>query len=344
MVFTTFTVKDNVGNEFAGTIGVGTVGITVPFNTATTLLVFFTTDVEGTILVNSEEFLSGNTLDLSSPINFDLAGDITIVTLTVAENTESQIKSFKINGAVGAIRNDTYTVILELTEGIDVTNLIPEIEISENATILPASEVETDFTIPVVYTVTAENTTYFTAYDVTVALAPDHVTQLYIYKMVLNRLPFIVDNSLNKELLSNRTFEIMFALENCFKIGAEDTSKIGLERYYSILQRSAIADIICVETLLFKAAEVAGGNGISAATNIFIKEAQAGSAKVVYDQLKVNEAGFGMNVGNLMRNFRNSANTKLSTLGCAVMVDENGNLITEDSPIPYTITNFQWGN
>ena len=51
------------------------------------------------------------------------------------------------------------TVYARVPEGTDVTNLAPEITVSEGATVSPASGEAQDFTNPVVYTVTAVNGT-----------------------------------------------------------------------------------------------------------------------------------------------------------------------------------------
>jgi hypothetical protein len=61
----------------------------------------------------------------------------------------------------------------EVSFGVDITQLIPTIEISPRATISPASDQVTDFTGPVIYTVTAEDGTskIFTA-GVATAPAP----------------------------------------------------------------------------------------------------------------------------------------------------------------------------
>ncbi|HEA31528.1 MAG TPA: hypothetical protein ENH91_16300 [Leeuwenhoekiella sp.] len=67
----------------------------------------------------------------------------------------------------------TYTADVEVENGTDLTALMPEISISENATISPDSGVTTDFTSPVSYTVTAENgTTQIWTLTVNEATAP----------------------------------------------------------------------------------------------------------------------------------------------------------------------------
>lgn len=74
-------------------------------------------------------------------------------------DNEKSILSFVIDGREGDINEIAKTVQVYLPEGTDVTHLVPTIEVSEGATISPASGEAQDFTIPVAYTVTASNGT-----------------------------------------------------------------------------------------------------------------------------------------------------------------------------------------
>ena len=83
-------------------------------------------------------------------------------------DNEKSILSFKIEDpdCEGVINELGKTVTLHLPENTDVTHLVPVIEVSEGATVEPASGVAQDFTQPVTYTVTAQNGTT-AAYEVT---------------------------------------------------------------------------------------------------------------------------------------------------------------------------------
>lgn len=76
-------------------------------------------------------------------------------------DNEKNILSFRIEepAVEGVINEIAKTVMLEFPAGTDVTHLVPVIEISEGATIDPASGVAQDFSVPVGYTVTAQNGT-----------------------------------------------------------------------------------------------------------------------------------------------------------------------------------------
>ncbi|TPN86177.1 DUF5018 domain-containing protein [Aquimarina algicola] len=72
------------------------------------------------------------------------------------ESNQKVIKSFDIADVTGTIDESTKTITLIINEN-DLTSLTPNIQVSPNATISPASGVVQDFTKPVTYIVTAEN-------------------------------------------------------------------------------------------------------------------------------------------------------------------------------------------
>lgn len=87
-------------------------------------------------------------------------------------STETDIISFDFTSpaATGTVNNTNHTVALTVPYGTDVTSLTPTIAVSAGATISPTSGTATDFTSPVDYTVTAEDTTTTQVYAVTVTV------------------------------------------------------------------------------------------------------------------------------------------------------------------------------
>ena len=83
------------------------------------------------------------------------------------DDNEKSILSFTIDDVDGVINEATKMVVVTMPEGTDVSQLVPTIEVSEGATVNPASGEAQDFTNPVTYTVTAKNSTT-AAYTVTV--------------------------------------------------------------------------------------------------------------------------------------------------------------------------------
>lgn len=88
-------------------------------------------------------------------------------TVTVNQVTGPQITSFVIGEANGVINNDDNTIFVLVPVGSDVTDLTPTIELPDGQSVDPASDVSNDFTNPVDYTVTNEESITKT-YTVTV--------------------------------------------------------------------------------------------------------------------------------------------------------------------------------
>ncbi len=107
-------------------------------------------------------------LNMSAPqavhvTNGDVYLDWTIKTL----RDEAKITSFKINDTyIGTIDEESKTIMVYVPSSLDIKNLTPSITYSENATITPTSNIATDFSNPVTYTVT--NNTANSTYTVTV--------------------------------------------------------------------------------------------------------------------------------------------------------------------------------
>jgi hypothetical protein len=74
-----------------------------------------------------------------------------------APNTAKAITAFSINGAAGVINEAQRLITVTLPAGTDLSALAPEIEVSLDATVSPASGVSLDFSSLRTYTVTAEN-------------------------------------------------------------------------------------------------------------------------------------------------------------------------------------------
>jgi len=77
--------------------------------------------------------------------------------ITVSKSSDKEILSFHIGNTAGTIDRETMFIHVEVAAGTDVTSLKPQVNISQGATVSPASETEQDFTDPVIYTVTAED-------------------------------------------------------------------------------------------------------------------------------------------------------------------------------------------
>ena len=88
---------------------------------------------------------------------------------TAGPSKEADITSFVVEDVTAVIDNTKNTVVITVRNGADVSKLTPAIEVSEYATIDPATAVEQDFTEDVKYTVTAEDGETTKEYTVSVA-------------------------------------------------------------------------------------------------------------------------------------------------------------------------------
>jgi len=146
------------GTPFASLALPETVEVTLDDTSTTTLQVIW---AEGTYdgSVSGEYILEGAitlTPEISNSSNLKAS-----IKITVEKNTAKAITSFKFESlspeVVGTIDEINYTISLTVPYGTDVTNLVPTISVSPNATSSPASGIAQDFTSPVTYTVTAED-------------------------------------------------------------------------------------------------------------------------------------------------------------------------------------------
>ena len=141
-----------------------------------------------TVAVNSGIIVNGTmTLDLS--ITAELGGmkqDVEVTFTGVrgqsaeTESSEVAITSFtfdasnEANAAVisePVIDEEAKTITFRVSEGGDVTKLVPTITVSEGATVSPKSGVAQDFSSPVTYTVTAADGETTVAYTVSISSA-----------------------------------------------------------------------------------------------------------------------------------------------------------------------------
>ena len=78
-------------------------------------------------------------------------------------SSNAKILEFVFDGitptVTGIVNTDNHTILVNVTNGTDVTSLLPSITISDNASISPASGLAQDFTSPITYTVTAKDGT-----------------------------------------------------------------------------------------------------------------------------------------------------------------------------------------
>lgn len=161
-----------------------------------------------------------------------------------------------------------------------------------------------------------------------------------IYRMTLDRLPFLEDSTANETLLSRITLEVMWELEPCFDIktnpidGTVDVDRIGVEANYSVSQKSIVADLVAVFCAMAKAAAFVGGDAQSPTPSspqtTYINKVKAGSVEVSYDQFTVKDAAtLSFSSDGLVNTLKSSAMRKARTLGCIIDICEDCSLAVE---------------
>jgi len=106
---------------------------------------------------------SGVAMDFTNPVIYTVTAEdgsqVTYMVFVTVMSNESRILTFTFEDleVEAVIDEDLKKVEATVPWETDVTTLVPTITISKKATISPASGVPTDFTDPVVYTVTAED-------------------------------------------------------------------------------------------------------------------------------------------------------------------------------------------
>jgi len=121
----------------------------------------------------------GQTLNMDAPRNLQVRNGDTYLDWTVSVlHDEARITQFVINDIyTGAIDEVAKTITVYVPATVDITNLVPTITYSQNATVSPASGVAQDFSQPVTYLV--ENNTASATYTVSV-IAIDKPKALFI--------------------------------------------------------------------------------------------------------------------------------------------------------------------
>jgi hypothetical protein len=117
---------------------------------------------------DGEEYEDRIAAECINPI--ELSYELIEFTINTPPSNEAEIISYEINGFAAEINSEEATIILELPYGTDLTELFPEITVSEGAEINPEY---TNFTEPRVYSVLAEDgisskewTAYISASDI----------------------------------------------------------------------------------------------------------------------------------------------------------------------------------
>lgn len=113
------------------------------------------------------------------------------------------------------------------------------------------------------------------------------ITPPTIQKSVYSRIPYLVTDTENNELIDSFTAEIMGELYKPF--GIEEADMLD-DTKYSILQKALVADMVSVQLLMRRVLTNSEGEGGAAATgNKVLKRAKAGEAETEFHGLKASD-------------------------------------------------------
>ena len=191
-----FSIVDEISKATINKL-LNTVMVEVPYRTDVTKLV-------PTIGVSSGAEIfpgSGVIRDFSAPLLYTVTAEdgTTIqewtVTVVVLLNDQTDIVSFSIVEEVSRaeIVKMKQTVSLEVPNGTDVTALVPTIELSTGATIIPGSGVAADFTAPLTYTVTAANGVTSQDWIITVVVQPNDQADIESFSLAEEASPATIN-------------------------------------------------------------------------------------------------------------------------------------------------------
>ena len=129
---------------------------------------------------------SNTQVTFSEPVTYTVTAEdgITaqdwVVNVSIGPSYETDITAFSLieQTSEPVIDVDAHTVVAEVEYGVDITSLVPNIELSLGATISPESGLSQDFTVPVTYTVTAEDGITIQEWLVTVTMEPNIETDI----------------------------------------------------------------------------------------------------------------------------------------------------------------------
>lgn len=158
-------------------------------------------------VVPSIEISSNATINpsISNPQNFNESVEYSVsspegiirtysVMTSFLPNTENFILTFTIptgdETINGAINNENNTITLSVPFAFDLTNVVPEITVSANASVSPNSGLSQNIEENTVYTVSAENGDV-RSYNIVIVRGPNPASQIISYKLPNGETPIV---------------------------------------------------------------------------------------------------------------------------------------------------------
>jgi len=148
------------------------------------------------------ELASGVTQDFTNDVIYSVTAEdgTTIQKWTVSVtgiplNIQTDIQTFKLNeeASPAIIDSNNHTVVVSVPYGTVVSALVPEITVSDGATIVPDSGVTMNFSNAVIYKVTAEDGITVQDWEVTIQILPNTEHDIVSFSVPEQKAPSSID-------------------------------------------------------------------------------------------------------------------------------------------------------
>jgi len=226
----TFEITSQIGDTVIDS-DLATILVVMAYGTTVTALEPTITISENADSVDPE---SGEATDFTDSVEYTVTAEngdekVWTVTVQIAPNTATAITAFVVAEAEGAVVIDAEakTVAFNVLYGQAVTALAPKITLSHGATVDPASEEATDFTNPVVYTVTAEDGETKEEWTATATVLDNTETDITAFSLAEQTGVATIDAEAHTVAIEVANGTSLAALVATFTLSAQATAAIG---------------------------------------------------------------------------------------------------------------------
>jgi hypothetical protein len=161
-------------------------------------------------------------------------------------NNEAKLLGITLISGKGVIDTANNQIILKVPDAVDLTKIVPHFEISANATIYPPSDVATNYSDPVVYTITSEDKSeqYIFSVSAVKAIAKLTVYDCSTWTVAVPRVPqpgaVIKIFTSEEDVNTSKTFDVLTTDQD----GKADLYGVRETGYFVTVAKDSKSDII----------------------------------------------------------------------------------------------------
>ncbi|WP_421764969.1 BspA family leucine-rich repeat surface protein [Ekhidna sp.] len=344
---TSFTIPNQVGETVIDDVA-NTLDVSMPFGTDVTAL---TPTIE--ISLNASVSPESETAqDFSNPVTYTVTAEdgVTtqewVVTVTVDPNEATAFTAFSFAEQTGSATIGDGTILVEVANGTDLTNLVSTFSLSTGASAVVgvtsqvSGSTSNDFTNPVTYTVTAEDGVTTQDWVVTVFEASNTATEILAFSFAEQTGPATIGNGMIAIEVANGTD--LSSLIASFTLSTGATATIGGTSQQSGVTANDFSNPL---TYIITAADNATTEewivnvteALNSATEILtFSFSEQTSPATIGDGTVTVEVANGTNLTNLIASFTLSEGAKVTISG----TDQESGVTSNDfsSPVTYSVT------